>query len=49
MIRTIAPSDTDSVIALAKKLGMFDADGLAHIKETLANYYRGSITIIGTD
>ena len=49
MIRTIAPSDTDGVIALTEKLGMFDADGLAHIKETLANYYRGSITIIGTD
>lgn len=38
MIRTIAPSDTDDVMALAKKLGMFDADGLDHLKETLANY-----------
>ena len=42
MIRTIAPSDTDSVIALAEQLGMFDADGLADIKETLANYYSGN-------
>ncbi len=42
MIRTIAPSDRDSVIALAEQLGMFDADGLAHIKETLANYFSGN-------
>ena len=42
MIRTIAPSDTDGVIDLAEKLGIFDADGLDHIKETLANYYSGN-------
>ncbi len=39
MIRTIAPSDTDNVIALGKKLGMFDADELNYLKENLTSYH----------
>jgi len=41
MIRPTTPSDTDAAIALAEKLGMFDADGLEQIKKTLAAYFDG--------
>jgi ribosomal protein S18 acetylase RimI-like enzyme len=42
MIRSINPSDTGAVMALAEKLGMFDIDGLEHIRETLAVSYNGT-------
>ena len=32
---------TDAVMALAKKMGMFDANDLAHIQETLDNTHNG--------
>ena len=41
MIRPITPGDTDAVLALAKKLEMFESDGLELIKATLANYFGG--------
>ena len=41
MIRPITPGDTDTVLALAKKLEMFDADGLELIKATLTDYLGG--------
>ncbi len=42
MIRPITPGDTDAVLALAKKLEMFDSDGLELIKTTLADYLSGN-------
>ena len=42
MIRTITPDETDAVFALAKKLEMFDKDGLELIKATLADYLGGN-------
>ncbi len=42
MIRPITPDDTDAVLALAKKLEMFDSDGLELIKATLSDYLDGN-------
>lgn len=42
MIRAIAASDTDAVMALAETLSMFDADGLDQIRKTLDGYYSGN-------
>ena len=42
MIRPITPGDTDAVFALAKKLEMFDTDGLELIKSTLTDYLSGN-------
>lgn len=38
MIRPISPDDTSAVIDLAKKLKMFDQDGIEHIRNNLANH-----------
>lgn len=42
MIRPITPGDTDVIISLAKKLDMFDTNGLKLIKATLADYFGGN-------
>ena len=39
MIRAIKPDDTNAVIDLAKKLEMFDEQGIEHIRVTLVNYH----------